>query len=91
MSNPTPTSVASRAWYGASIAEFRKADPDLVFGILAKSPDFDLATTQKEAWLEQIAFLQKNLEGLTGTLFLDRLEISMLGSRTIEPPFDLGK
>jgi hypothetical protein len=47
------------------------ADPDLVFGALAKNPDFDLATTQKEAWLEQIGFLRQNLEGLTGTLFLE--------------------
>jgi hypothetical protein len=62
VANLTPTTVASRAWYGALIAEFRSADPDAVFGILAKNPDFDLATTQKEAWLEQIAFLQKNLD-----------------------------
>lgn len=72
--------VASRAWYGASIAEFRTADPDSVFGILAKNPEFDLATTQKEAWLEQIAFLQKNLEGRTGTLFLE-FNIPRMGSR----------
>lgn len=51
-----------------------------MFGILAKNPEFDLAATQKEAWLEQIAFLQKNLEGLTGTLFLE-FNIPRMGSR----------
>lgn len=51
-----------------------------MFGILAKNPEFDLATTQKEAWIEQIAFLQKNLEGLTGTLFLE-FNIPRMGSR----------
>lgn len=51
-----------------------------MFGILAKNPDFDLATTQKEAWLEQIAFLQKNLEGLSGSLFLE-FNIPRMGSR----------
>lgn len=80
MANLTPTAVTSRAWYDATIADFRNADPDLVFGILAKNPDFDLATTQKEAWLAQIAFLQKNLEGLSGTLFLE-FNIPRMGSR----------
>jgi hypothetical protein len=47
---------------------------------LAKNPDFDLATTQKEAWLEQIAFLQKNLDGLNGTLYLE-FNIPRMGSR----------
>ena len=80
MANLTPAPVASRAWYGASIAEFRSADPDSVFGILAKNPDFDLATTQKEAWLEQISFLQKNLDDLDGTLYLE-FDIPRMGSR----------
>ena len=51
-----------------------------MFGVLAKNPDFDLATTQKEAWLVQIAFLQKNLQGLTGTLYLE-FNIPRMGSR----------
>lgn len=80
MATTTPAPGSSRAWYGASIEDFRKADPDAVFGILAKNPEFDLAATQKEAWLEQIAFLQKNLEGLTGTLFLE-FNIPRMGSR----------
>jgi hypothetical protein len=80
VSKPEAIPSMSRAWYGASIAEFRQADPDTVFGMLAKNPDFDLATTQKEAWLEQIAFLQKTLEGLTGTLFLE-FNIPRMGSR----------
>ena len=51
-----------------------------MFGILAKNPEFDLATTQKEAWLEQITFLQNNLDGLSGTLFLE-FNIPRMGSR----------
>ncbi len=80
MATTTPAPGYSRAWYGALIEDFRKADPDAVFGVLAKNPEFDLAGTQKEAWLEQIAFLQKNLEGLTGTLFLE-FNIPRMGSR----------
>lgn len=78
--NTTPALVASRAWYDASIAEFLGTDPDTVFGILAKNPDFDLAMTQKAAWLEQIAFLQKNLQGLTGKVLLE-FNIPRMGSR----------
>lgn len=51
-----------------------------MFGILAKNPEFDLAATQKEAWLEQIAFLQRNLEGLSGVLLLE-FSIPRMGSR----------
>lgn len=80
MATSTPAPGYSRAWYGAPIEDFRTADPDAVFGILAKNPEFDLAGTQKEAWLEQIAFLQKNLQGLTGTLFLE-FNIPRMGSR----------
>ncbi|WP_237702434.1 hypothetical protein [Opitutus terrae] len=78
IAEPTPT--ASRAWYGASIEEFRGTLPVTVFGLLAQNPEFDLATTQKEAWLEQTAFLQKNLEGLSGTLYLE-FNIPRMGSR----------
>lgn len=51
-----------------------------MFGVLAKNPEFDLATAQKGAWLEQIAFLQKNLDGLRGTLYLE-FNIPRMGSR----------
>jgi hypothetical protein len=47
---------------------------------LAQNPEFDLVTTQKEAWLEQVAFLQKNLVGLTGTVYLE-FNIPRMGSR----------
>lgn len=80
MANLQSTTATSRAWYSASIVEFQNAQPDLVFGVLAKNPDFDLAATQKGAWLEQIAFLQKNLDGLSGTLFLE-FNIPRMGSR----------
>lgn len=80
MPNPEQILPASRAWYGASIEEFRCALPATVFGLLAQNPEFDLATTQKEAWLEQIAFLQAHLAGLTGTLYLE-FQIPRMGSR----------
>lgn len=80
VANPEHTPVTSRAWYGASIEEFRNALPATIFGVLAQNPEFDLATTQKEAWLEQIAFLQKNLGGLAGALYLE-FNIPRMGRR----------
>ena len=56
------------------------ANTDSIFGILAKNPEFDLATTQKEAWGQQIAFLQEHLAGQTGTLYLE-FNIPRMGTR----------
>lgn len=70
----------SRAWYEASFDEFRSASPDSVFGKLAQNPEFDLVTTQREAWNAQIDFLQQNLDGLAGTLYLE-FNIPRMGSR----------
>jgi hypothetical protein len=47
---------------------------------LAQNPEFDLETTQREAWLEEISFLQKNLAGISGMLYLE-FSIPRMGSR----------
>lgn len=52
----------------------------MVFGIIAKNPEFDLATTQKEAWVAQIEFLQKNLDTQDGAVYLE-FSIPRMGSR----------
>ena len=78
--NQEHTSISSRAWYGAPIKEFQNTLPATVFGLLAQNPEFDLVTTQKEAWLEQIEFLQKHLDGLYGMLYLE-FSIPRMGSR----------
>jgi hypothetical protein len=74
------TGVSSRAWYGASIADFLKAQPDTVIGRLSRNSDFALLPTQKDAWLEQIRLLQICLVGLTGSLFLE-FNIPRMGRR----------
>ena len=71
---------SSRAWYGASIAEFLQASSDSIFARLASNPEFTLLPTQKEAWLAQIAFLQVRLVGLSGSLFLE-FNIPRMGRR----------
>lgn len=47
---------------------------------MAQNPEFDLESTQREAWVEEISFLQKNLAGLSGTLYLE-FSIPRMGSR----------
>ena len=69
-----------RAWYGASIADFLKSSADTIFAQLAKSNDFDLISTQRDAWIEQIEFLRSSLNGLTGTLYLE-FNIPRMGRR----------
>lgn len=80
VANTDHATVKSRAWYGASIEEFRAAFPLEIFGLLAQNPEFDLETTQRKAWGEEISFLQKNLVGLSGTLYLE-FSIPRMGSR----------
>ena len=77
----TDSEVSSlRAWYGASIADFLKSSADTIFAQLAKRNDFDLISTQRDAWIEQIEFLHSSLNGLTGTLFLE-FNIPRMGRR----------
>ena len=74
------TGVLSRAWYGASIADFLQAQPDTIVGQLVRNGNFALLPTQKDAWLAQIEFLQDRLVGLTGALFLE-FNIPRMGRR----------
>ncbi|HEY3761935.1 MAG TPA: DUF2075 domain-containing protein [Verrucomicrobiae bacterium] len=75
----TPT-ISSRAWYSASISQFLRTSSNDIFGQLAKNNDFSLISTQRNAWIEQIEFLQSNLKGLTGMLFLE-FNIPRMGRR----------
>ena len=72
--------LASRAWYGAAISDFLGASPELILGQLATQGDFSLLTSQRDAWIAQIAFLQKHLGGLGGSVFLE-FTIPRMGRR----------
>lgn len=74
------TGASSRAWYGASIAEFLGTETDSVFGRLAGNGEFALLPSQKDAWLAQIGFLHSCLRGLSGSLFLE-FNIPRMGRR----------
>jgi hypothetical protein len=51
--NPPPE-LSSRAWYGASIADFLRADPDSIVGRLTTNSDFPVLLAQRDAWLEPL-------------------------------------
>jgi hypothetical protein len=74
------TSVLSRAWYSATVSDFLQTDSGSVLGQLAFSCDFTLLPNQRDAWLWQIQFLQENLGGLQGALFLE-FNIPRMGRR----------
>lgn len=75
--DPSP---ASRAWYGASIAQFLATAPEAVLGVLATNGEFALLTTQRDAWLVQLEVLMGCLKGLTGSVYLE-FNIPRMGRR----------
>ena len=72
--------ILSRFWYGSSLVEFFKADPDTIMEQMVRNGEFDLLSTQRDAWLFQINFLQSQLADLTGSLFLE-FSIPRMGRR----------
>ena len=80
--SPSPAShgILSRFWYGSSLPEFLKADPDTIIGQMVRNSEFDILATQRDAWLSQIEFLQSRLADLSGSLFLE-FSIPRMGRR----------
>jgi hypothetical protein len=75
------TSISnSRAWYSASIADFRQTQPEIVLGLLAANGYFSLISTQRDAWIAEINLLRTSLDGLAGSLFLE-FSIPRMGRR----------
>jgi len=74
------TSEPQRYWYGASIAEFLRASPDVVLGQLATNCTFALLPTQRDAWLAQIELLRAQLPSLIGSIFFE-FNIPRMGRR----------
>ena len=75
------TSISnSRAWYTASIADFRQTQSQIILGLLAANSDFALIPTQRDAWVAEINFLRNSLDGLTGSLLLE-FSIPRMGRR----------
>jgi len=70
----------SRAWYSARIAAFIATSANEILGELTRHSEFSVDETQRAAWLTEIDFLQSNLDGISGTIFLE-FSIPRMGSR----------
>src|ERR1700742_3228783 len=69
-----------RAYYSDSIANFLNTTPDEILGRLAKSNDFALELTQRNAWLEEINILKKLLRTFQGAIYF-KYSIPRMGKR----------
>lgn len=72
--------TGSRAWYGASIANFLAADAEAVLGQLTANCDFALIPTQRDAWLAQIEILRSQLKDIDGSVYIE-FNIPRMGRR----------
>lgn len=71
---------AARAWYRASTADFLRADTETILACLVESSGFDVLLTQRDAWLQQIAFLRGQISGFEGSIFFE-FSIPRMGRR----------
>ena len=69
-----------REYYSDSIANFRNTTPDEIFGRLARSNDFPLEQSQRDAWIEEIKILQKVLFNFQGSIYFE-YSIPRMGKR----------
>jgi hypothetical protein len=60
-----------RYFYSASIEEFCTSPKHLILGELSENNAFSLQNTQRDAWLIQIAILQRVLAQQNGTIFFE--------------------
>ncbi len=70
----------SRAYYSDTIASFVNSDPDAIVGKLTQGGQFAVETTQRDAWLGQIAILKPILSKYSGTVYFE-YSIPRMGER----------
>lgn len=63
MSSTLTSAIARRAYFSASIRELLSASTQEVLGGLTHNSEFSVEPTQRDAWVEQIAVLQRSLVG----------------------------
>jgi hypothetical protein len=70
----------NRAYYSAPIKTFLAESHDEILAKLVRGNDFDLVQAQRDAWLEEIAILQKILSGHQGAVYFE-FSIPRMGKR----------
>ena len=69
-----------REYYSDSITTFLNAKPNEILGLLARSNDFALEQTQRDAWLEEINILHSVLSPFQGSVYFE-YSIPRMGQR----------
>lgn len=70
----------NRYYYSDTIKNFLNQQSQHIIGILTQSNQFNLETTQRDAWNTQISILKESLAGFQGTIIFE-YDIPRMGSR----------
>jgi hypothetical protein len=70
----------NRYYFESSVFNFLKSPDDEIIGRLVVNNEFDLGQTQRDAWIQEISVLKKNLRKQTGHIFLE-YSIPRMGMR----------
>ena len=70
----------NRAYYKDTIRDFCGTAPDHIMGQLVSEHNFTLLETQRDAWVEQIVFLQSILKSFKGHIYFE-YSIPRMGKR----------
>lgn len=71
----------ARAYYSAPVREFLSQDKDAVLGVIARQSEFDIARTQRGAWIEQIDILKRELRDMPDGWLAFEFSIPRMGKR----------
>lgn len=72
--------LIKREYYSDSIANFLNTTPDEILGRLARSNNFPLEQSQRDAWIEEINILQDVLSRFQGSIYFE-YSIPRMGKR----------
>jgi len=60
-----------RAFYSASISDFRTSTPEHILGTLVENNTFSLEHAQRNAWVEEIQILKEILARYEGQIYFE--------------------
>lgn len=70
----------NRYFFKSTIQNFLNLDDNVIVGELTKANNFSLELTQRDAWIDQIIILKKELVGFEGSLYFE-YSIPRMGKR----------
>jgi hypothetical protein len=74
------TNQMKRFYYSSTIDRFLHTNPGSILGELVQNHEFPTEQTQRDAWLDEIKILQQELQGNTGSIFIE-YSIPRMGKR----------